>query len=52
MKLSGNIPFNPVLSMAQALLEQLKGDEYCPYELRVCLMMQRIYMIRIAIVTK
>ena len=39
MKLSGNIPFIAVLSLAQALLEQLKGDEYCPYELRVCLVM-------------
>jgi len=37
MKLSGHIPFHPVLSMAQALLEQLKRDDYCPYNLKVSL---------------
>ena len=35
MKLPGNIPLDPVLSLAQGLLQRLREDEYCPHELRV-----------------
>ena len=35
MKLPGNIPLLPVLSLAQGLLQRLRDDEYCPHELRV-----------------
>ncbi len=35
MSLSCNAPLGSILTIARALAEQLKGEEYCPYELRV-----------------
>ena len=33
--LKGNVPLDVVLSQAIELLEQLKSDEYCPYDIKV-----------------
>ena len=35
MGISGRVPLEPVQEIARSLVEQLKADEYCPYELRV-----------------
>ena len=35
MGICGCVPLEPVQEIARSLLEQLRADEYCPYELRV-----------------
>ena len=35
MVICGCVPLEPVQEIARSLVEQLKADEYCPYELRV-----------------
>ena len=35
MGICGRVPLEPVQEIARSLVEQLKADEYCPYELRV-----------------
>ena len=35
MGICGCVPLEPVQEIARSLVEQLKADEYCPYELRV-----------------
>ena len=35
MRICGCVPLEPVQEIARSLVEQLKADEYCPYELRV-----------------
>jgi hypothetical protein len=35
MGICGCVPLEPVQEIARSLVEQLRADEYCPYELRV-----------------
>ena len=43
MKICGCVPLEPVQVIVRLLLEQLKSDEYCPYELRVSMKQDNFY---------
>ena len=47
MGICGHVPLEPVQEIARSLVEQLKADEYCPYELRVS---QRMEGVKVTVV--
>ena len=46
MGICGRVPLEPVQEIARSLVEQLKADEYCPYELRVSQCIEGVKVIR------